>query len=111
MTECKELNLYKGADFVFEFTFKIDEVAVNPDLVTFKASSAVGGSSIVSKSTVSSNGITVDSDNNYLITVKIPNSETASITQAKLYYEIDVTKDSTKYREILGSIQVFESIS
>lgn len=109
MTICYNLNMYKGADFVFEFRLKSESDYVNPTVVTFKAAASVGGAAVISKSLVS--GITIDEDDDYLITITVPLSETDAIAAPKLYYEIDATIGSTRYRKLMGNINVFESIS
>ena len=40
MSVCYDLNIYKGADFVFKFRLRSDNDYLNPTEVTFKASAS-----------------------------------------------------------------------
>jgi hypothetical protein len=92
-----QLKLYCGADFDFSFRVLIDGTAVNPADVQFKAvdddgtivfDNALGDSPVF---------ITVDDDDNYLITIRQPASLTATVTAPKLNYQVDITLDTGEH--------------
>jgi hypothetical protein len=112
MSVCYDLNIYKGADFVFKFRLRSDNDYLNPTEVTFKASASSDGSAVIDKSLSDSpTDITIDSSDNYLITITVPYSETDAITQANLVYQIDATISGLIYRKLMGNIRLYEAIS
>ena len=109
MSICYDLKMYKGADFVFEFRLRSDDEYINPELVTFKAADSPSDAVLISKST-STGGIEIDANDKYLITITVPFSETDAITVPRLYYEIDATIGSIRYRKLMGNINVYEGL-
>jgi hypothetical protein len=107
----RNLEIYKGADFLLQFRLKLEDAYINPNdgEVTFKASDKIDGTNVFSfSSTESPVTISIDDEDNYLITVQISATDTADITALELYYEVDfVDAGGVVSRWMLGSINIY----
>lgn len=106
----KDIRAYRSRDFKFQFRIKCDGsyLDLSTSTVFFNASDGVDGVNVLSYSSADSPAaITIDADDNYLVTVLIDDSVITAITQSELYYEIDI-EDASGFREpwLLGSIYV-----
>lgn len=111
MSEPEKYNfkLYKGADFVLEIRFKEDDAYYDPGTVTFKASFA-GTETFLYTSGGSPDYLTIDPDDSYLITLRIPGADTENVSVSEMFYQIDVTNDDGEIeRKMIGTINVVES--
>jgi hypothetical protein len=108
-----DLKMYEGATFDFSFRIKTDGVTEDLTgwIVKFTASTAPEGEvRFQSQSGDSPIGyVTIDDEDDWLVTVKIPFDET-TISDGSLYYEVDtIQPDMTVDRRICGTIYVFRS--
>lgn len=103
-------NIHRGTDFVFQFRFKYDGeyTDLTGSTVFFDVSDSVDGTNLFSFSSADSpETITIDANNNWLVTVTIPRTDTLTITQNELYYQIDKTgTDGLRLRYAIGSLPV-----
>lgn len=106
------LNLYKGADFVFETRFKEDDFYIDPGIVRFKATNKeVSPEDVVFdySSGASPEYITIDEGENYLVTLRIPAAVTAAIMATQLLFQIDTENDDGEIdRRIIGTLHIIE---
>lgn len=111
----KDYNLYKGATFKIQFRIKRngDYVDVSGYEWYFKAADEVNGTLVLEGDNQSSPAnISVDADDDYLVTVKFSPTDTDAITQVGcLKYEIDnVLEDGERQRRMMGSINLYEDV-
>ncbi len=100
-----QLKLYCGADFDFSFRVLIDGTAQNPADVQFKAVDDDGNIVFDNSLGASPVVITVDADDNYLITISQLAAATATVTAPKLNYQVDITLDTGEHdRWMMGEI-------
>lgn len=106
----RNLDLYKGADFIFEFRIKSDGASIGDHEITFKASEMAGTASVISLSSSDSpETITIDSADDNLITIRIDAIDTAALTNKELYYEIDsIDTNGIVSRWMMGQINIYE---
>ena len=106
------LNLYKGADFVFERRFQENGVYFNPGIVRFKATNKeVSPEDIIYNysSGESPEYITIDEGDDYLITIRIPAAVTADIMATQLLFQIDTENTKQEIdRRVVGTIQIID---
>ncbi len=108
-------NLYKGSDFILKLRFKCagSYVDLTGYTIYFNVSDAPSGTNLFSFSSADSPAtITIDEDDNYLITISIDASDTSNIVDSKLYYEIDwLTPSGIRERKLVGNINVYGDAS
>lgn len=105
------LEIYKGADFIFDFRLKDESgyIDLTGCTIYFRASNKADGTNEFSfSSTDSPQTITIDTADNNLIRVLIDKDDTAALTVPELYYEIDLLDaEGLTHRYLIGSISVY----
>jgi len=109
----KDFDLYKGATFKLQFRLKANcaPVDLTGYAIYMTISDRPDGEEVLSFSTSSSpTYISVDADDDYLITIELPPIITAAISEpGRAYYEIDtVNTDNERDRRLLGNLNIFE---
>ncbi len=112
----ENFTLYKGTDFKIQFRIKIDGAYIDPEnyVFDFKAASKLGAASnAIEKNTNDDpTPFTIDADDNYLITMEVPGTETEAITETgQLYYQLKETTDGNEMNaRMVGIIELVESL-
>jgi hypothetical protein len=101
------LKLHAGA--VFRFAFRLSRAGTFVDAtdVVFTASDKPGGTEIFSFSY--SESPTFFSVENDIYTLEIPSSQTASLTNPELYFQVDIVEAGENERWITGNIKVYQN--
>lgn len=108
--ESYDLYFYRNADFKFEFRIKCDGsyLDLTGYTIDFNASEGAGGTNVLSYSTGDSpSNIAVDASDNYKVTISSTSEIIDAITQATLFYTIDLV-DSSDFdqRYMAGNIYI-----
>ena len=110
----KDLDLHKGTTFTIDFRLKEDGSTVDVSLwqIDFVAVATISSAAIIAKSTADSPAtITIDAGEDYLITITVPDTETAAIVQkGGLHFQIDATPPSGEVqRRWIGKLILIEA--
>ena len=110
----KNVNLHKGATFKLQFRLKHCGAYIDLSgyTIDFVLSDKVKGEEIIHATSGSSpTYITVDTENNSLVTIELPPEYTADIEEeGSLYMQIDtISPDGERDRRWVGDVQLYEA--